>query len=42
MTGHGESEPEVIEALKIGGSGVLAKPFPDPDAILNRLKKFIK
>jgi DNA-binding NtrC family response regulator len=42
MTGHGETEPEVVEALSLGGSGVLAKPFPDPAVILDKLKKMTK
>jgi DNA-binding NtrC family response regulator len=42
MTGHGETEPEVVEALRVGGSGVLAKPFPDPTVILDKLKEMMK
>jgi DNA-binding NtrC family response regulator len=41
MTGHGEGEPEVVEALSAGGGMVLAKPFPDPVFVLEQLKKIL-
>jgi DNA-binding NtrC family response regulator len=41
MTGHGEGEPEVVEALKAGGGMVLAKPFPEPAFVLEQLKKML-
>ena len=41
MTGHGEGEPEVVEALEAGGGMVLAKPFPEPAFVLEQLKKML-
>ena len=42
MSGHAESEPEVVAALKAGGTTVLPKPFPEPDIVLNKIGKLIK
>ena len=42
MTGHGANEPEVADALRAGGKALLPKPFPDPEIILEQLKKIMK
>ena len=42
MTGHGENEPMVVEAMKAGGTAVLSKPFPTPEAVITKLGKLIK
>lgn len=42
MTGHAEAEREVVEAMKVGGTAILSKPFPDPTIVLEKIGKLIK
>jgi DNA-binding NtrC family response regulator len=42
MTGHAEGEKDVVNALKAGGTAVLAKPFPEPNIVLDKIGKLIK
>lgn len=41
ITGYSEKDPEVSEALSVGGTDVLTKPFRNPDEITSKLRKLI-
>ncbi len=40
-TGHESEHPKVQEALKSGASGILAKPFADPEELSAQIKAYL-